>query len=249
MSYWLKAAIAKLSRNGLFGEPLWALLEALKGEITEITRKMKNSIEDIKAEVQKDEKKTCKAVIVQQLSKTISKIEESDIVKKADFVKYTHNKMRKVYVMTVHQAKGQSFDNVIMYNSTSREYNQGEEDERVFYVGLSRARRRILITYSDTYDINKNSPIIHWPCPLLSTDDSGNRDHDWVIQSNNGHYLEGIVKEIIKEVNTTSLSFDEETNKKNPTFHGKVQIGETYEMTGTVRRIGEVIQSLWLSVL
>ena len=238
---WLKAAIAKLSQNGLMGEPLWALLETVKGEIA---HKMKNW-----AEVQ-NEKEVTKRQYIEQLSKTISELEINDIVKKADFVKYTHNKIRKVYIMTVHQAKGQSFDNVIMYNSTHREYNQGEEDERVFYVGLSRARRRILITYSDTYNTQKKSPVIHWPCPLLSTDDSGRREPDWVTQLNdNRHYIEGLVKEMIKEVNTTSLSFDEETPKKNPSFHGKVQIGEIYEMTGTIRKNGEHIQSLWLSVL
>lgn len=60
----------------------------------------------------------------------------------------------RMFIMTIHKAKGLEFDNVILYDITngrfphpsSRNYN---EDARVLYVGMSRAKKRLYITYEN----------------------------------------------------------------------------------------------------
>ena len=58
-----------------------------------------------------------------------------------------------VHVMTIHKAKGKGFDNVCLIGSS--QYNENyrsaasDEDNRIFFVGLSRARKRILLSFSD----------------------------------------------------------------------------------------------------
>lgn len=61
----------------------------------------------------------------------------------------------KVYVMTVYKAKGLEFEHVILYDAVDGTYpfffskteDEKKEDARVFYVGLSRAKKRISILY------------------------------------------------------------------------------------------------------
>jgi len=63
----------------------------------------------------------------------------------------------KIFVCTVHKAKGLEFDNVIVYDAIDDRYpmfsNKGvkeleQEDARRFYVALTRARRRISVFWS-----------------------------------------------------------------------------------------------------
>ena len=64
-----------------------------------------------------------------------------------------------VYVMTVHKAKGLEFEHVILYNAVDGTYplflcktaEEKKEDARVFYVGLSRAKKRISVLYSKAF--------------------------------------------------------------------------------------------------
>jgi DNA helicase-2/ATP-dependent DNA helicase PcrA len=61
----------------------------------------------------------------------------------------------RVFVSTVHKAKGLEFDNVIVYDAVNGKYPsvfatqdaQRGEEARKFYVALSRARRRLVITW------------------------------------------------------------------------------------------------------
>ena len=61
----------------------------------------------------------------------------------------------RVFVSTVHKAKGLEFDNVIVYDAVDGKYPSvfasqdavGGEEARKFYVALSRARRRLIVTY------------------------------------------------------------------------------------------------------
>ena len=64
-----------------------------------------------------------------------------------------------VYVMTVHKAKGLEFEHVMVYDARNDLYpfysNSNNptailEDARVFYVALSRAKKRITVMYSET---------------------------------------------------------------------------------------------------
>lgn len=55
-----------------------------------------------------------------------------------------------VHVMTVHKAKGLGFDNVFMCSSNQTwDYSGTAELDRVFFVGMTRAKKRLVISYSD----------------------------------------------------------------------------------------------------
>ena len=68
--------------------------------------------------------------------------------------------MEKNYVMTVHKAKGLEFEHVILYDAVDGIYprfsktpspQERLEDARLFYVGLSRSKKRISILYPIRY--------------------------------------------------------------------------------------------------
>ena len=55
-----------------------------------------------------------------------------------------------VHVMTVHKAKGLGFDNVFMCSSNQTwDYSGTAELDRVFFVGMTRAKKRLVISFSD----------------------------------------------------------------------------------------------------
>ncbi len=66
----------------------------------------------------------------------------------------------KTHIMTIHKAKGLEFDNVILYDITGGKFPYGtyrdsirdqetQEAARLLYVGMSRARKRLHITYKE----------------------------------------------------------------------------------------------------
>lgn len=65
-----------------------------------------------------------------------------------------------VPVLTVHQAKGLEFENVFVANATDSEFpswrsqreNRFEEEHRLFYVAISRAKRRLTLTWPTVND-------------------------------------------------------------------------------------------------
>ena len=66
-----------------------------------------------------------------------------------EIVYLTELDRKKVHVMTVHQAKGRGFDNVFMFEARDDVYRPyKEEDCRIYYVGISRARKRVILTLS-----------------------------------------------------------------------------------------------------
>jgi DNA helicase-2/ATP-dependent DNA helicase PcrA len=62
----------------------------------------------------------------------------------------------KVLVLTVHQAKGLEFDTVFIAGATDQEFptwhsrrdGRIDEEHRLFYVALSRARNRVFVSWS-----------------------------------------------------------------------------------------------------
>ena len=66
-----------------------------------------------------------------------------------------NDKNQRIALMTVHAAKGLEFDQVIMPNCNERVYPHGtmldaaavEEERRIFYVGMTRAKSRLELTY------------------------------------------------------------------------------------------------------
>ena len=82
----------------------------------------------------------------------------------------------KLFVSTVHKAKGLEFENVLMLRCNDGRYphfahdteEQKEEDKRLFYVGISRAMKRLVVSgyqrtsYNDITTITPFiKPIIH----------------------------------------------------------------------------------------
>ena len=66
----------------------------------------------------------------------------------------------KVHIMTIHKAKGLQFDNVVLPDISKDIFprfnsRHPEEDARLLYVGLSRARKRVILTF-----VGKISPFI-----------------------------------------------------------------------------------------
>lgn len=88
----------------------------------------------------------------EQLDKYLMDI---NTMKEADFCN-SRSIREKVYVTTVHKAKGLEFDNVIVFDAVAGRYpnyhnkspQQDAEDARKFYVAMSRAKRRLYIAYS-----------------------------------------------------------------------------------------------------
>lgn len=78
-------------------------------------------------------------------------------LKESDFCNSVSIRER-VYVTTVHKAKGLEFDNVIVFDAANGRYpgsfnknkKNDEEDARKFYVAMSRAKRRLCIAYALT---------------------------------------------------------------------------------------------------
>lgn len=77
-------------------------------------------------------------------------------------------KLRKIPIITVHQSKGCEFDTVIIGDADDSSYptyqaqknNSEEEEKRVFYVAISRAKERLILVSSSTaetyYGIRQN---------------------------------------------------------------------------------------------
>lgn len=90
--------------------------------------------------------------LVDQLSKYMMDI---NTMKEADFCN-SRSIRERVYVTTVHKAKGLEFDNVIVFDAVNGRYpsyyskdeNHIAEDARKLYVAMSRARKRLFIAYS-----------------------------------------------------------------------------------------------------
>ena len=90
---------------------------------------------------------------------------------KGDDEKGAHN---MVTLMTVHASKGLEFDNVIIcgmerklfpHERAMAEGNETEE-RRLFYVGITRARKNLVLTYAK-YRREKNTPVIRVPSMFL----------------------------------------------------------------------------------
>jgi len=81
----------------------------------------------------------------------LSTFNESDLCD-SDIIK------EKVYVMTVYKAKGLEFETIIVYSAAegmypfflSKSIEEIQEDKRVFYVALSRAKKRLYISSYET---------------------------------------------------------------------------------------------------
>ena len=83
----------------------------------------------------------------------------------------------RVFVSTVHKAKGLEFDHVIVYDAVDGKYPSsyansraggGEEEKRKFYVAMTRARRRLIVSYSRTCITPWGRRVPRQPSPYLA---------------------------------------------------------------------------------
>lgn len=90
--------------------------------------------------------------LMEQLSQhsvTLNTMKESDFCNSGSLGE-------RLFVTTVHKAKGLEFDNVIVFDAVAGRYpnyynkskKSDEEDARKFYVALSRSKKRLIIAYS-----------------------------------------------------------------------------------------------------
>lgn len=86
---------------------------------------------------------------------------EINTLKEADLCNSAYINER-IYVSTVHKAKGLEFDNVIVFDAVDGRYpgfyskteGQIAEDARKFYVAMTRARKRLCISFSHIFQNN-----------------------------------------------------------------------------------------------
>lgn len=121
----------------------------LDGLINDIPR-LDNILRYLRIDMLTDE--TVANALAPQLSQYIMDI---NTLKEADFCN-SKSILERIYVTTVHKAKGLEFDNVIIFDAADGRYpnaynktkQQDEEDARKFYVAMSRAKRRLFIAYA-----------------------------------------------------------------------------------------------------
>ena len=88
----------------------------------------------------------------------------------------------KIFISTVHKAKGLEFENVLVLNAVDKVYpffcsdtpEKIREDARKFYVAISRAKIRLAVMTSRTRDVfskknNKNYSFLATPTPFLNS--------------------------------------------------------------------------------
>ena len=110
-------------------------------------------------------------VLSQQLSRyavEISTLKEADLCDSSCMTE-------RIFVSTVHKAKGLEFDNVIVFDVVEGRYpgfnagtkNQKQEDARKLYVALSRAKRRLIIAVSQQFVSRYNTVYPRQISPFL----------------------------------------------------------------------------------
>ena len=82
----------------------------------------------------------------------------------------------RVFISTVHKAKGLEFDNVIVYNAVDGKYpsiyantrdSGGAEEARKFYVAISRARRRLFVSVCHQTTTRWGRTFLRQPSPYI----------------------------------------------------------------------------------
>ncbi|MFP4008367.1 MAG: 3'-5' exonuclease, partial [Spirulinaceae cyanobacterium] len=105
-----------------------------------------------------------------------SLIEYTALAKNLDQVSKDNN---QVLVITVHQSKGLEFDTVFLAGIAQNEFpsffsvrdNKEEEEKRLFYVAMTRAKERLFISafQRDTYGFKSPSPFMNVLPPQYTT--------------------------------------------------------------------------------
>lgn len=108
-------------------------------------------LEDIKCIMQKDDNSNPKIFLQDLLNKTTLSSSQIDILFK---------KLKRIPIITVHQSKGCEFDLVIIAGCDNNNFPSysavqtggAEEEKNVFYVAISRAKKKLILTSCKTND-------------------------------------------------------------------------------------------------
>ncbi len=181
---------------------------------------VKENITELKRAIQQFEKNNPDSVnVLDDFLQTISLISDIEQKEKDDEVK----------IMTVHNAKGLEFDNVFLVSFNQNifpshlslsEHNGIEEERRVAYVALTRAKKRLYISYSLGFDFRFAES--KYKSMFLNDIDS--------------KLLDGYQHKIIKNFDLKDDWFDSLQPKE------KIKVEEQYnESTGNDYSIGDIV--------
>ena len=103
-------------------------------------------------------------------------LQELNTLKEADLCG-SKSMQERIFVSTVHKAKGLEFDNVIVYDAVEGKFpsyyaktgDSQEEEARKFYVAISRAKKRLIIATSQQQTTPWGRLIARQPSPFLKT--------------------------------------------------------------------------------
>ena len=103
-------------------------------------------------------------------------LQELNTMKEADLCGSV-SMQERIFISTVHKAKGLEFDNVIVYDAVEGKFpsyyansNESQEEEaRKFYVAISRAKKRLFIAISQQQVSRWGRLYARQPSPLLNT--------------------------------------------------------------------------------
>ncbi len=101
-------------------------------------------------------------------------LQELNTLKEADLCG-SESMRERVFVSTVHKAKGLEFDNVIVYDAVEGKFpsyyassgDSQEEEARKFYVAISRARKRLIVSLSQQQVTPWGRTYARQPSPFL----------------------------------------------------------------------------------
>lgn len=239
---WLRAALVKLEKSHLISVPKFNLDKMV----------FHQTGKEAKLWAQSQNKDLSKPDSIGVICSIITNLDKVALLKSAKLP------IRTVFAMTIHQSKGLEFDNILMYNSTAAEYKQYPENDRIYYVGLTRASKRIVISYSDSFvpvkergrkkglfpkqiKDERQSTIIHWPKRILS----GKK------RTRASQKPSDVISEMMSEI-CTSYSMQETPSIENGgAFNGILEIGNhSFNFIGRVNAKGQEseIDSISISV-
>lgn len=138
--------------SSIIAEMRYAHDELVAGELIDRVKKLDYVCDYLRYDLIDEEK--CK-YLANQLMRYGAEI---NTLKEADLCNSERIKER-IYVTTVHKAKGLEFDNVIVFDAVDSRYpnfnsktkEQQMEDARKFYVAMSRAKKRLYISVSQQF--------------------------------------------------------------------------------------------------
>ncbi len=169
------------------------------------------------------------------------------------------NDRNKVTIMTIHAAKGLEFSNIYIAGAEEEIFpsrlsldspNELEEERRLFYVAITRAKKRVIITYAQnryrwgTLTFSKPSrflyeidpAFIHWPAALKDTLNNSDKNRSKLTAFNNFNNVSALkannhAAPAYRKTNTTSTQVNNTRSPDDfiPDNPDKIEVGMKVE--------------------